>query len=257
MVKLVRAGETTAAKRRVYFLCVDATDGITPETGEAGGQPEISINGGEFAADGIGALVGPLADGTGWYYAELDEQTVSEAGRLIQARYKSANTAEIPAQQSVQTVAFDPDAAANLGLTNLDKPVSLVGGAVMLSAMSSQITAQASGEAISGSGNITVVRGTTVTIAFTAMGKALEGHEVWMTVRPDRADLEDPEDATAVFTVQASVASDTEFAVTLTPAQTDKCDLGRMYWYEIRDVTAGDCLIIARFAVVGSVVKRA
>lgn len=112
---LIKAGETTAERKRVYFQCVDATDGITPETGEAGGQPQVSINGNAFASLGITTLT---AIGNGRYYAELADSTVSTAGCIIESRYKSANTAEAVGT-TVQTVAFDPHAVANLGLSYL------------------------------------------------------------------------------------------------------------------------------------------
>ncbi len=130
MAKLVKAGETTATKKRLYFYCTDATDGLTPEAGEAGGQPQISINGGDFTDTGIGVLSAVLAPTTGWYYAELTDGAVDTAGRHIEGRYKSANTAEALARDSIQVVAFDPDAVAGLGLSNLDATVSGVPAAV-------------------------------------------------------------------------------------------------------------------------------
>jgi len=48
MLEFVQS-ETTATRRRVPLHLVDATDGITPETGEAAGQPQLSKNGGAFA----------------------------------------------------------------------------------------------------------------------------------------------------------------------------------------------------------------
>jgi hypothetical protein len=122
MPKLVKAGTTTAAKKRLYFFCVDAVDGLTPEVSEAGGQPQISTDGGAFTNTGIGVLSAALA--TGWYYGELTDGAVDTAGRLIEGRYKSANTAEALARSPIQVVAFDPDAVAGLGLTNLDATVT-------------------------------------------------------------------------------------------------------------------------------------
>ncbi len=119
MPKLVYANESTAAKRRVYFHLVDATDGITAETGEAGGQPQVSSDGGAWTNTGIGTL---SAIGNGRYYADLTQTLVATAGTMIETRYKSANTAESPGE-SVQVVAFNPY-DANLGLTNLDAAVS-------------------------------------------------------------------------------------------------------------------------------------
>ena len=92
MARQIQVSEAAAARRRVYFHCVDATDGITAELGEAGGQPETSIDGAAWVgAASIGVLV---AIGNGRYYAEVVVATVNAAGRLIETRYKSANTAE-------------------------------------------------------------------------------------------------------------------------------------------------------------------
>lgn len=86
------AGETTASRRYVYFSLVDATDGITAETGEAGGQPQVSINGSAWSNTGVGTLV---HIGNGHYYAELTESFVTGlAGSVVLTRYKSSNTAE-------------------------------------------------------------------------------------------------------------------------------------------------------------------
>lgn len=97
--------ESTAARRRVYFHLVDATDGMTPETGEAAGQPQISTNGGSWANTSATLT----AIGNGRYYVEL---TAGELGTLgnLQLRYKSANTAEAIA--SAQVVLHDPFTAA-------------------------------------------------------------------------------------------------------------------------------------------------
>jgi hypothetical protein len=122
---LVLANEATASQRRVYFHLVDATDGITPETGEAGGQPQVSSDGAAFTNTGIGTL---SAIGNGRYYADLTQAMVATAGTLIETRYKSANTAECPGD-SVQVVAFDPNSASNLGLSSLpDAPPGAAGG---------------------------------------------------------------------------------------------------------------------------------
>ncbi len=87
----VSKNEATAARRRVYFYCVDATDGITPETGEAGGQPQVSLDGAAFGDTGIGTLT---AIGNGRYYADLTQTLVNVDRGIILTRYKSAATAE-------------------------------------------------------------------------------------------------------------------------------------------------------------------
>lgn len=103
----VVAGEVNVAQRRVYFMLVDVTDGITPETGEAGGQPQISSDGAAWTNVGIGVLV---AIGNGRYYADLTAAAVASAGTTIETRYKSANTAECPGD-TVRVINVDLDGA--------------------------------------------------------------------------------------------------------------------------------------------------
>lgn len=93
--------EATAVLRRIPLHLVDQTDGITPETGEAGGQTEISKNGGAFAST-TNTLV---AIGNGAYYVELTATELDTLGLVI-VRYDSANTAE--AQTAIQVVGYGP-----------------------------------------------------------------------------------------------------------------------------------------------------
>jgi hypothetical protein len=83
--------------RRFYLFLVDATDGITPETGEAGGQPQISVNGAGFV-NTANVLV---AISNGSYYVELTAAELGIQGSLI-IRYKSANTAEFQSLASIR-----------------------------------------------------------------------------------------------------------------------------------------------------------
>lgn len=102
-MRLIQANEPAPERRLVYFHIVQS-DGITPATDEAGGQPQISVNGAPWTASGISALT---AIGNGRYYAKLNQATVSPAGIEIETRYASAATAETPGD-SVQVTAFDP-----------------------------------------------------------------------------------------------------------------------------------------------------
>jgi hypothetical protein len=102
--RLVFANQSTAANRRVYCQLVDVTDGMTPETGEAGGQPQVSTNGAAWTDTGIGTLT---HIGNGRYYADLTQVLVATAETWIAVRYKSANTAEAVCT-SVHVVGFDP-----------------------------------------------------------------------------------------------------------------------------------------------------
>lgn len=119
MPRFVLANQPNSVKRRVYFDLRTA-DGLTPATTEAGGQPQISINGGAWTSDGIDTLV---AIGQGRYYAELAQAALAHAGDLIHTRYKSAQTVETPGD-CIQVVAFDPDDPQALGLTRLDAAIA-------------------------------------------------------------------------------------------------------------------------------------
>jgi len=100
-VFVYQLSEATAAQRRVPLHLVDATDGITPETGESAGQPQLSKNGAAFG-NTTATLV---AVGNGLYYVELTAAELDTVGFLA-VRYKSANTAE--AQVAGQVVSYDP-----------------------------------------------------------------------------------------------------------------------------------------------------
>lgn len=119
----VNKNEPTAARRRVYFHLVDATDGMTPETGEAGGQPQISIDGGAWTDVGIGVLV---HIGYGRYYAELTQVITNVDDALIETRYKSANTAECPGDSVTigldTSATVDTTAIANAVVAQLPPP---------------------------------------------------------------------------------------------------------------------------------------
>lgn len=121
MLRFVLANTATAAHRRVYFHLVDATDGITPENGEAAGQPQISSDGAAWTNTGIGTLT---LIGNGRYYADLTQAVVSTAGTIISSRYKSAATAECPGD-TCHVVAFDPH-SVSMGLS-LAKTTNLTG----------------------------------------------------------------------------------------------------------------------------------
>jgi len=88
----VKPGETASEKLRVYFQLY-RTDGVTAATTEGGGQPEISVNGAAWTANGISTLT---HIGNGRYYAAIQASTVASLtpGSRIETRYKSANTCE-------------------------------------------------------------------------------------------------------------------------------------------------------------------
>ncbi len=104
-MQFIQIGENDILKRRVYLHLVDATDGITPETGEAGGRTKVSINGAapSNSVNTIQAI--DTTDQPGTYYLELSPIELKDPG-FVSVRYKSANTAEFV--DIVQVIAFDP-----------------------------------------------------------------------------------------------------------------------------------------------------
>ena len=50
----VELNEAAANRRRVYFQCFNAVDGITPEVAVAG-SPQLSLNGAAWTSTGISA----------------------------------------------------------------------------------------------------------------------------------------------------------------------------------------------------------
>lgn len=147
---LFKVGEATAARRRFDVYLVDATDGITPETGEAGGQPQISKNGGAWA----NTTATLTAVGNGGYYVELTAAELDTAGK-IKVRYKSAETAEF--QMPADVVAIDPFDAVRAGMTALPNAnAEAAGGLYTRGAGAGQINQPSNGTV---DANVTLWRG--------------------------------------------------------------------------------------------------
>lgn len=92
--------EPNAVQRRAYFHLV-GVDGITPATGEAAGQPQISKNGAAFV--NTGDVLHAVSNGL--YYIELTTGEVDTYGFLV-VRYKSGTTSEF--QILLQVLATNP-----------------------------------------------------------------------------------------------------------------------------------------------------
>ena len=125
----VATNEATAARRRAYFYCVDATDGITPETGEASGQPQISVDGAAYTNTGIGTLT---AAGNGDYYADVTQATVNVANAVIRTRYKSSATAESRGSVLVASANWDRVDATLSGIETKIDTVDGVADAILV-----------------------------------------------------------------------------------------------------------------------------
>jgi hypothetical protein len=124
-------------RRRVILgPLVDATDGITPETGEVGGVPQFSKNG---AAYGSAPALAALDNTKGTYYSQLTQAQLSDLGSLT-VRYKSAATAEFgPITLAVEELPWLWDgpltgATANtftLGTGDVAPPTSIPAGSIV------------------------------------------------------------------------------------------------------------------------------
>jgi hypothetical protein len=121
MQQMLKQSESTAARRRLVFACVDATDNKTPETGLtfAAGELKISKNGATEANPTNTATAVEI--GGGLYYVELTAAEVDTLGFLtLRLNNKSgvANSAAL-----VQVVAIDVFNATNAGLSTLNNAV--------------------------------------------------------------------------------------------------------------------------------------
>lgn len=97
MTRNVRLGENP----RVYFN-VPLSDFSGPALSEAGGQPQVSLNGAGYDASGISTLT---AVGYGEYYAVLASSVILAVGDRLFTRYKGAATAEVDGDDFVVVAA--------------------------------------------------------------------------------------------------------------------------------------------------------
>jgi len=121
--QLLQISEGTAALRRLFFQAVDATDGISPETGLTG-VGRITKNGATSAASSGSLTEIDSTNMPGRYYIELTAAELDTNG-IIEFRYKAAACAEVVARG--QVVPWDPYDAVRQGMTAL--PAVVVEGA--------------------------------------------------------------------------------------------------------------------------------
>lgn len=119
-MQLIQQSEATASLRRIFFQAVDATDGITAETGLTGAG-RLSKAGAATAATTNNITEVDATNMPGRYYIELTATEVNTLG-IVEFRFKTAACAEVVARGLV--VAFDPFTATDLGITRLDAAVS-------------------------------------------------------------------------------------------------------------------------------------
>ena len=170
-MQLFQQSEATAAQRRLFFHAVDATDGITAETGLTGAG-RLSKNG---AATAASASITEI-DSTnmpGRYYVELTAAELDTLG-IIEFRFKAAACAEVVARG--QVVPFDPYDATRMGLTALPNAnAEAAGGLYTRGAGAGQINQPANGRV---DVNIVALAANVITAASINAG-ALDGKGDW------------------------------------------------------------------------------
>lgn len=121
---------------------VDATDGVTPETGLTIEDSEIrlSANGGDFGDKN--ETTSATHDENGWYDVLLNATDTAAAGRLVMAVNESG---ALPVWQefevrAVGAIYVDDDAADDTGLGTVDDPVQTIGEAMSRVAPGGTIT---------------------------------------------------------------------------------------------------------------------
>lgn len=142
-MQLLQLSEATAALRRLFFQAVDATDGLTAETGLTG-VGRISKNGAASAASSGSLAEIDSTNMPGRYYIELTAAELDTIG-VIEFRYKAAACAEVVARG--QVVPFDPYDAVRLGMTALPNAAAeAAGGLYTRGTGAGQINQQANGQ---------------------------------------------------------------------------------------------------------------
>ena len=143
MMQQFENSEATAARRHIYLHLVDATDGISAETGLTG-VGRISKNGATTAATSGSLVEIDSTNMPGRYYIVLTATELDTDG-MVEVRYKAAACAEGVAR--AQVVPWDPYAITNMGLTALPAiAAEAAGGLYTQGSGAGQINQTASGQ---------------------------------------------------------------------------------------------------------------
>src|SRR5581483_11098509 len=98
-MRTLKLGNVQPRDLRVYFDVRDLSG--NPLLTEAGGQPQININGGGWTPTGIGTLV---SLGFGRYYADMDSSVVQQVGDVILTTYDNPGVSKVTSGDSFQVV---------------------------------------------------------------------------------------------------------------------------------------------------------
>lgn len=116
---VIKQNESTAANRWVIFQCFDddSADAYAPQTGItfSDGELKVAKAGGAWANAANYATV--VEVGGGWYWYQFSQGECNTLGPLVLILNRTDTYADAV---EVQVVAYDPNAATNLGLSYVD-----------------------------------------------------------------------------------------------------------------------------------------
>lgn len=120
---MYRQSETNSAYRWIPFRCFDddSADGYAPKTGLTFSNGELVIAKPGAAAASATNYATVVEAGNGWYWYPATATELNTLGRNLLIVVKTDVYAEAT---EFQVVAFNPNAAANMGMTYLDATVT-------------------------------------------------------------------------------------------------------------------------------------
>lgn len=119
----VKQNETTAIRRRIPVLLVDATDGYTPETGITGATITVSKNGSIVSAGVAGRSLTEVGNGIYWYGLGDGTGSPATANEINDLGWVSVNVSATGCRNYnaiVQIMAYDAMDSTGLGLSRID-----------------------------------------------------------------------------------------------------------------------------------------
>jgi len=124
---IIYRSEASASLRRVPLWLV-GSNGTSPATAEAGGQPQVTWYGRPAATANTTATLSLISANAGEYYVELAASEVSALG-MFSVQYRSANA--IPNSTYGQIVNFDSGDSTRLGLVSLPTAAAEAAGGLI------------------------------------------------------------------------------------------------------------------------------
>jgi hypothetical protein len=118
-MQTIKVSEATAARRRIYFDCLDATDGYTPETGLTFSSGELKLSKAGAAEANHSGTVTEIGGGTYMY-----EATAAECNTLGILQFRVVKSGVRGFRVRVQITGIDVHDAASAGMTNLSVATS-------------------------------------------------------------------------------------------------------------------------------------